>query len=172
MIALIWAMGENRVIGKNNQMPWHLPADLTYFKQTTMGAPVLMGRKTFESIGKPLPGRENWILTTNQDYVADGCKVVHTVDELLEQLKQDDEPNDTLFVIGGAQIYRQFLAVADRLYVTHIHQAFEGDTFFPDYDAAQWRLVQQIEGQVNERNPYPHDFCVYERIGSSDPAST
>ncbi|CAM3490551.1 dihydrofolate reductase [Marinicrinis lubricantis] len=160
MISLIWAMGENREIGKDHDMPWKLPAELAYFKKTTMGSPVLMGRKTFESIGKPLPGRENWVLTRDRGYTAIGCRMVYTLEEAVEQLKDVQE----IFVIGGAEIYRMFLPYADRLYVTKIKQSFPADTFFPEINWSQWRQISAAPGEKNERNPYDYEFQVYERI--------
>ena len=160
MISFIFAMDRNRVIGKDNQLPWHLPNDLKFFKETTHGHAVIMGRKTHESIGRPLPERRNLVLTTQQGYEAPGCEVVHAVDEL---------PLDTaeeLFVIGGAEIYRALLPVADRLYVTHIDAEFEGDAFFPEIDPAVWTAVSETEGVVDERNRHAHRFVVYERTRS------
>jgi dihydrofolate reductase len=136
MIALIVAMDQNRVIGKDNRMPWHLPADLAYFKQLTLGHPVIMGRKTFESLGKPLPGRQNIIITANQTYQNADCLVIHTIDEALDYCKDQDA-----FVIGGAQIYKEFFPSADRLYVTLIEQTFSGDTFFTEITDHLWTIV-------------------------------
>lgn len=159
MISLIWAMGENRVIGINNKMPWHLPAELAYFKRTTLGKPVIMGRKTFESIGKPLPGRENWIITRDLQYHAEGCDIFHSVQEVLQQLPKEKEA----MVIGGAEIYNLFLPHADRLYMTEIHSHFEGDTYFPDFNLEDWKLVKRSVGVKDEKNPYDHEFLVYDR---------
>ena len=119
MISLLWAMDENRAIGRNNQLPWHLPEDLKYFKRVTMGKPIAMGRKTYDSIGRPLPGRENIVITRNQGVTIEGCTVIHDVKDLL---KRDDEE---LFVIGGAEIFKEILPFADRLYVTEIREEFE-----------------------------------------------
>jgi dihydrofolate reductase len=157
MISLIWAMDDNRTIGKNNDLPWRLPADLAYFKKVTYGHPVVMGRKTYESIGKPLPGRENIIVTRNKDYRPKGVTVVHSLEEV-KQTKQEE-----IFVIGGAQIFEQALPLADRLYVTHIHETFEGDTFFPDFNEEEWKVVKQEQGMRDEKNPYEFEFIVYER---------
>ncbi|WP_075982026.1 dihydrofolate reductase [Bacillus massilinigeriensis] len=160
MISLLWAMDENRVIGKNNELPWHLPEDLKYFKRVTMGHPIIMGRKTYESIGRPLPGRENIIMTRNQDYKMDGCQIMSSVDELLRFNKAQ---NDEVFVIGGAEIFKEVLPFADRLYLTQIHEAFPGDTFFPEIKMDEWKLISSEKGIKNEKNPFDYEFLVYEK---------
>ena len=133
IISLIVAIGKNNVIGDKNTIPWKLPADIRYFKEKTMGKPVVMGRKTFESIGKPLPGRENIIITRDPDYKAEGCTVVHSVDEAVKAAEGSEE----LMVIGGAQIYKEFFPIANKLYITNIDKEFEGDTYFPSGWAAR-----------------------------------
>jgi len=157
MISLIVAMGRNRVIGQNNQMPWHLPNDLQHFKNTTRGHTVVMGRKTFESIGRPLPDRRNIVLTRQTDYAPAGVEVVHTLDEL--HFPADEE----VFIIGGSEIFSAFLPVADRLYITYIEGAFTGDTFFPPYDRNEWKLIYLRNGIQDEKNTHPHAFVTYER---------
>ncbi|WP_150047509.1 dihydrofolate reductase [Methylomonas rhizoryzae] len=134
-ISLIAAMAANRVIGANGQMPWHLPADLRRFKQITWGAPILMGRKTYQAIGKPLPGRDNLIISRNSGFSAPGCRVFTRIDEALNYAADAPE----LFVIGGATLYQALLPVADCLYLTLIDKAFDGDTLFPDVDRREWR---------------------------------
>lgn len=158
MISIIFAMDRNRLIGKNNSLPWHLPGDLAYFKKVTLGHAVIMGRKTYESIGRPLPGRRNVIVTRNQDYTADGCTICRSIGEALD-LCSDEEA----FVIGGADIYSKFLPYADRLYITLIDQEFEGDTYFPEIDYSVWKLVSRTMGEKNEKNPYTYSFLVYEK---------
>jgi len=160
-VSIIVAMDENGLIGANGGLPWHLPADLARFKRTTMGRPVIMGRKTHESIGRPLPGRRNIIVTRNRDYRAPGCEVVHSLDEALKRC-----PEGECFVIGGAKLYEQALPRADRLYITRIGEAFEGDVRFPSFDAADWRLVSSEEGRLDENNRHRHRFEVYERIAA------
>ncbi|WP_085523781.1 dihydrofolate reductase [Tuberibacillus sp. Marseille-P3662] len=160
MISFIVAMDQNRVIGQDNQLPWRLPADLAFFKRVTMGHPIIMGRKTHESIGKPLPGRENVILTRNESYEAAGCQVVHS----LEAIKAIDEQNDEVFVIGGAEIFKVMFASADRLYVTFIDEVFSGDTYFPEIDHDQWRQVAREKGEKNDKNPYDYYYLTYDRI--------
>lgn len=157
-IWLIWAMDRNGLIGKDGGMPWYLPAELAYFRKTTMGYPIVMGRKTFESLGKPLPGRKNVVLTRNPDYRVTGAELMDDPDKVLERYR-----NEPFFVIGGAQIYRLFLPHADKLYVTRIDHAFEGDEYFPEVDWSRWRLVSEQPGPMDEQNRYPFRFQVYER---------
>lgn len=164
MISFIVAMDENRVIGKNNQLPWHLPEDLKFFKRVTMGHPIIMGRKTYESIGRPLPGRENIIITRNELYQSDKCTVLYSVDELLQYCRQNT--NEEYFVIGGAEIFKQLIAHVDRLYITFIHEQFEGDTFFPPIDMSEWELISKEQGLRDENNPYRYEFLTYEKINS------
>ncbi|MBT2664399.1 dihydrofolate reductase [Bacillus sp. ISL-4] len=160
MISLIVAMDQNRVIGKNNELPWHLPADLQYFKKVTMGHPIIMGRKTFESIGRVLPGRENVIVTRNQGFKAEGCVVLHDI----EQIKTfADSRDEEVFVIGGAEIFKEILPVTDRLYITEIHETFEGDTFFPVIDENQWDKISSSPGSIDEKNRFAHDFIILQK---------
>jgi dihydrofolate reductase len=154
----MWAMGRNRVIGAGGDIPWRLPADWAYLKATTMGHPILMGRKTYESIGKPLPGRTNIILTTNVNYAPEGCVIVHSMEEAIQRYG-----NDELFVLGGAEIYKLALPYADRLYATLIDKEFAGDTFFPEIDLSRWEVVSRRPGTRDEKNPYDYEFVIYER---------
>jgi dihydrofolate reductase len=158
-LSLIWAMGHNQVIGINNKLPWHLPAELAYFKSVTMGHPIIMGRRTFESIGRPLPGRTNIVLTRDDTFTADNIVVVHAVDQVLEQYGHAGA-----FVIGGTQIYRQFYPYAERLYITMIDHDFEGDEYFPEIDWSQWRLIEQTPGLHDEKNPYIYSFKVFDKV--------
>jgi dihydrofolate reductase len=160
MISHIVAMDQNRVIGKDNRLPWHLPADLAYFKKVTMGHAIIMGRKTFESIGRPLPGRENVIVTRNQSFQAEGCTVIHSIEEVCQFAAKR---NDEVFVIGGAELFRVTLPFAERLYVTKIEANFPGDTFYPAFDESEWQLVSYTKGKKDEKNPYDYAFIVYER---------
>ncbi len=159
MISVIVAAAANDVIGEGSRLPWRLPADLRHFKKTTMGKPVLMGRTTYESIGRPLPGRFNIVLTTDRGFAASGCTVVHSIEEALQAAAGHEE----LMVIGGASIYRQFLPMADRLYLTRVHHEFAGDTRFPEMDHTRWRELSREDHGADERNPYPYSFLVYER---------
>ncbi|HEY0828118.1 MAG TPA: dihydrofolate reductase [Bacilli bacterium] len=158
MISIIVAMDRNNVLGKDNKLPWRLPADLAYFRKLTMGHPILMGRKTYESIGKALPGRENVILTRDRQYDAEGCTIIHSLEEALLKYKEDE-----LFVIGGADIIVQSLSIADKLYITYIDHEFEGDVFFPDIDTSLWVETSREQGIQDEKNPYVYYFLVYER---------
>jgi len=153
-------MDLNRVIGRNNRIPWRLPADQAFFKETTMGHPILMGRKTYLSIGRPLPGRTNIVMTRDPEYRAPGCEVVHSVQETLERYGTGE---GELFVIGGTDIFKLFFPVADRLYITLIRHEFPGDTYFPEIDPAGWKLVSEKPGIRDEKNPYDYVFQIYEK---------
>lgn len=158
-ISLILAMAKNRVIGNKNQLPWHLPADLKYFKATTLGKPIIMGRKTYDSIGKPLPGRTNIILTQDPHFHAEGCSVVHTVDAALKAAGDVAE----VMVIGGATLYKQFLPFAHRIYLTLIHQNFAGDTYFPELPTNDWQVHACQDFEPDEKNAYRYSFLVLEK---------
>ena len=157
-IALIAAMGSNRAIGLDNRMPWHLSADLKRFRALTLGKPILMGRKTHASIGRPLPGRVNLVLTSDPGYAAPGCIVVHSPEQAL-QVAQGEE----LMVIGGAALYRDFLPRAERLYLTRIHREFDGDTFFPEFDAADWRETAREDIEADADSGLSYSFITLER---------
>lgn len=167
-VSLIVAMASNGVIGRNNQLPWYLPNDLKYFKAVTMGKPIIMGRKTFESIGKPLPGRVNIVVTTNRDFVADGVKVVHDPAEALALADSIAflDGVDEVMVIGGAQLYEALLPRADRLYLTEVHAAVEGDAFFPDFERANWQEQERKDYTAEGPNPYDYSFVVYNKAKS------
>lgn len=155
MIAIVVAVAENNVIGKDNQLIWHLPADLKHFKQITMGHPILMGRKTYESIGKPLPGRTSIIITRQEDYKAEGCVVVNSVEEAIKEAKQLDEQ---AHIIGGAEIYKQSLHLTDTIYLTRIHHSFDGDTYFPEIKEEEWEAVSEEHHEPDEKNKYSYSF--------------
>ncbi len=161
MISMIAAMAHDRVIGLDNQMPWHLPADLAHFKRVTLGKPVLMGRKTFESIGRPLPGRRNLVISRNPDYRADGVEVIDSVEAALALLAGSDVAE--LMVIGGGHLYGQLLPRADRLYLTRIDLAVEGDTRFPVLDEGDWSCIVREPHQSYEKNPHPYCFETWQR---------
>lgn len=165
-ISLIVAMARNRVIGINNKLPWYLPNDLKYFKQVTMGKPILMGRKTFESIGKPLPGRLNIVMTRDPSWQADGVKVTHSIDEAiaLAQAQCEIQGGDELMVIGGDEIYRQSLPRADRLYLTQVHAEVEGDAFFPEINWDEWEEIAREDFSAEGPNPYDYSFVVLARV--------
>jgi dihydrofolate reductase len=159
LISLIVAKSKNNVIGKNNQLPWRLPADLKHFKNITMGKPIIMGRKTFESIGKPLPGRRNIIITHNKNYVAQGCDVFHSIDDALNALKNEVE----VMIIGGANLYAQTMECASRLYLTEIDIEIDGDAFFPRLDLTKWQLVSEQKCAIDQKNQYAYCFQVWEK---------
>ena len=156
ILSAIVAMAENRVIGKNNQLPWHLPADLNHFKAITSGHPILMGRKTYESIGKPLPNRTNIIITRDNGYLAPGCVVVTSIEAALQQASAEN--SDEMFIIGGAEVYRQLWPHIQRIYLTLVHQEFEGDAFFPELNRNEWKQIHYETYPANEKNPYPYTF--------------
>ncbi|MWP60997.1 type 3 dihydrofolate reductase [Gilliamella sp. Pas-s25] len=164
IVSMIVAMADNHVIGLNNQMPWHLPADLAWFKKNTLNKPVIMGRKTFESIGRPLPGRHNIIIsrqTTIESNMVPNISWVPSIDAaiLLAQTQLVDEA----FIIGGGNIYKQALPLANRLYLTHIDAKLQGDTYFPDYSPEQWQVIYQEAHQADDKNNYPYRFEILER---------
>ncbi|MED1205373.1 dihydrofolate reductase [Heyndrickxia acidicola] len=163
MISFLWAQDKKGVIGLNNHLPWRLPEDLKYFKNTTMGHAVVMGRKTYESIGRPLPGRKNIILTRDLDFHAEECLVLHTKNDLLAWA---EETRQEVFITGGAEIFGLFISEADRLYVTKIEETFEGDTYFPILDWTDWTLISNEKGTRNAENPYDYFFQVYERVSN------
>lgn len=165
-VSFLFAMEETRGIGIGNKMPWYLPNELAYFKSKTVGSTILMGRKTFESIGsKPLPKRRNVVMTRDSGFKAEGCETVHTVEEALERYgRGGTSGEEELFVIGGSEIFRLFLPYADRMYITEIAHRFPVDTYFMDLDMSEWREVSRERGLKDERNPYDYDFVVYERV--------
>ena len=158
-LSLIAAMASNRVIGRDNRLPWHLSADLKRFKRLTLGHTLVMGRKTFESIGRPLPGRSTVVVTRQEGYAPEGVQVVHSIAEALELAQGDDE----VFIAGGGDIFQQTLPVADRLYLTIIEEAFPGDAYFPEYDESQWRLVDREDHGPTEDAPFSWSFQTLDR---------
>ncbi|MBD5068431.1 MAG: dihydrofolate reductase [Alistipes sp.] len=158
MISIIVAVAENGVIGDKNKLLWHIREDLQHFKAVTTGHPVVMGRKTYESLGRPLPGRRN-VVISRQELEIEGCETVHSLDEALALFDPDEE----VFIIGGAQIYAAALPLADRFYLTRVGHSYEGDTRFPDWDPAAWRLVASERFEHGADYPYPFAFETYER---------
>lgn len=158
-ISAIVAMSENRVIGNDKQLPWHLPADLAHFKEITMGKPIIMGRHTHESIGRPLPGRCNVVITRDPEFRAPGCVVVYSLSSALEAVAYSDE----VFVIGGASLYEHMLPRVQRIYLTIIHKQFKGDTYFPEFDMSEWNEVKREDCQPDENNPYAYSFLTLEK---------
>lgn len=158
-LTLIAALAQNGVIGKDNQLIWRFPDDLKRFKKLTLGHHVLMGRKTFESVNRPLPGRTNVVITRQKDYQAPGCIIVHTIEEALRKAENDPQP----FVIGGAKIYEQALPYADTMELTYIHHSYEGDTFFPEWEAAKWQLTASEAHPADEKHPYAFEYRTYQK---------
>lgn len=159
MITIIAAIANNNVLGKNNQLIWYLPADLKRFKQLTSGHMVIMGRKTFESLGKALPNRTNIIVTTNKNFKAKDCTVVHSLTDALKVAKADVNP----FVLGGASIYKQAMTLADVLDLTFVHHNFEGDVFFPEIDKALWKETSRQDFKADDKNKYDYSFVRFEK---------
>lgn len=164
-ISIIAALASNNVIGRNNQIPWRLSTDLKRLKALTMGHHIVMGRKTFESIGRPLPGRVNVVITRQADFAPEGVVVVHSLEDAIQIAvsARDDET----FVAGGMEIYQQAIHRADRMYLTRVHAEVEGDTFFPDFDdVSEWKLTDSEHFDADEKNEYPFSFLTYDRAGA------
>lgn len=165
-IALIVAMAaSNRVIGRDNKLPWYLPEDLQYFKRITMGKPMVMGRKTFESIGQALPGRANIVITRQPDYQAEGIQPVHSLEEGLELAKSiaASDGCEEIMVVGGGEIFSKTLPIAQRLYLTEVYGEFEGDAFFPEFDQSEWQQVSRKDVMAEGYNPYDYAYLVLDR---------
>jgi dihydrofolate reductase len=159
-LSLIWAMADNHVIGIENRLPWKLPADMKWFRQNTMGKPIIMGRLTFESFGaKPLPGRRNIIVSRNPTYAAEGIETFSSLEDALQATKNEKET----MIIGGMSIYKQALPLADRLYITQVHADIEGDAWFPEFDMQPWQESQRKDFPADENNPYPYSFIIMDK---------
>jgi len=158
MISIIAAMDENRLIGSNNDLPWHLPADLQRVKKLTTGHSIILGRKNYESIGRPLPNRKNIVVSRNPDFDAPGCIVVDSIENALDAADQGDT-----FIFGGAGIYQQMLGMAERMYLTIIHSSFEGDTWFPDYDPDSWEEIDRQDYAADEKNRFDYSFVTLKK---------
>lgn len=161
-LSLLAALSTNNVIGRNNDVPWHLSTDLKFLKSKTMGHHVIMGRKTYESVGRPLPGRTNVVITRQEGYAPEGVTVVHSLEDAIHLAEGSGD--DEVFVLGGAEIYAQAMHRADRMYLTRVHAEVEGDTWFPDFDdVSEWHLVDAEHFDADEKNEYPFSFLRYER---------
>jgi len=158
IVSAIVATSENNAIGKGNQLLWHMPNDLKHFKDITSGRTIIMGRKTFDSVGKPLPRRRN-IVVTRQDITIPGCEVVKSIEDALALCRGEDE----VFIGGGAEIYKLAMPLTDRIYLTIIHKLFDADTFFPEIDKKEWKEVTREDHQPDEKNSYPYSFITLER---------
>jgi len=163
-VSLIAAMARNQVIGRKNQLPWRLPADLKHFKQLTMGKPLIMGRKTFDSIGKALPGRTSIVITRDEGFAAEDVIVVHSLNAALAEAEKHLDESAEAMVIGGADIYYQFLPRADRMYLTLVELEVAGDAHFPAYVPDEWDLVEASRYDADDRNPYGYQFLTFDRI--------
>ena len=159
LLSIICAMDRNRLIGNNNQLPWHLPADLVLFKKNTLGKPIIMGRKTFDSIGRPLPGRQNIVVTSNPHWSAESCDTANSIDQALALAKNADE----VMLIGGASLYQQTIEIADILYLTIINHVFAGDTWFPEFDQHRWEIAEETFFDLSETNSLSFSFIKYIR---------
>jgi dihydrofolate reductase len=157
-VTIVVAISENHVIGKDNKLLWYLPNDLKHFKEITTGHTVIMGRKTYESVGKPLPKRRN-IIITRQAITIDGCEVVNSIEAALGLCAGEDE----VFIVGGAEIYKQSLPLTDRIYLTVVHKEFDGDSFFPEIKKREWKEVHREDYQPDEKNSLPYSFITLER---------
>ena len=174
ILSIISAIANNNEIGRKNELLWDLPIDMKHFRQTTSGHPVIMGQKTFESLGvadddtlgRPLPNRRNIVITLDKEFKRENCEVVYSIDELDERLKQTMEDNEEAFIIGGGQIYKLFIYKADRLYITHVNAEFpDADTFFPIIDPLVWTKKSEDKHTKDEKNVYDCNFVIYEKIG-------
>ena len=160
IISIIAAMANHRVIGINNSLPWKLPSDMKWFRQHTLGKPIVMGRKTFESFGgRTLPDRPNIIITRDTNYQVEGAIVTHSIDEALQAAGDVDE----VMIIGGASFYEQMLPKANRMYLTFVHADIEGDAWFPEYDESDWNIIKKIDIKADDKNPHDHSFVIFER---------
>lgn len=159
LISIIVAMDDDGVIGVEGGLPWRLSSDLKHFKAITMGKPIIMGRKTHESIGRPLPGRENIILTRDKTYQAEGCTVLYSLDDLFMHCRYHDE----VMITGGAELYKQFLPRAKLIYLTEVHTQVNGDTFFPSYNADEWEEIDRQDFKADEKNEYDYSFVVLQK---------
>lgn len=160
MISIIAAIGKNNELGKKNTLLWHMPADMKYFRETTKGHPVIMGRKTFESIGSPLPNRKNIVITRDRDYTHQGIEVVHSLVEAMSLFNKEE-----IFIIGGAEIYKQAMPLASRLYITHVDAEDKGaDAFFPEIIPVLWNEISHQENKKDEKNPHNYTFSIYDKF--------
>lgn len=161
IITLVAAMDRNRLIGRDNTLPWHLPVDLAHFTEVTLRKPVIMGRRTFDSLGRPLPYRHNVVITQQDNLVLEGCDIFHSLDNALDALVQERE----IMIIGGAHIFREALSKANKMILTIIDYTFKGDTYFPEWNAAEWKIVFEEMHPLNEKNFYAFRFLELERLG-------
>lgn len=158
-ISIIAAIAQNNALGINNQLIWHLPDDLQFFKKTTLNATIIMGRKTFESIGKALPKRKNIVISSNTNFNAPNCTVVQNLNDAILQADSEE-----VFIVGGANIYNQCMQIAHKMYITHVHHVFEADTFFPVINPALWKIISKEDHFKDEKHAYDFSFVIYEKV--------
>lgn len=163
MLSIVVAVGKNKIIGKENGLLWHLPNDLKHFRKITEGHTIIMGRKTFESIGRVLPNRRHIVLTRSSDFQVEGVEKASSIEEVLKLVENEEEA----FVIGGGEIYRQFLPLVQRIYMTEVDIEKDADVFFPAIDSLEWKVVEEEPGVLDERNTIPHRFLILERVERS-----
>ncbi len=164
ILSIISAIGKNNEIGQSNALLWNLPADMKHFKETTSGHTVIMGQKTFESIGRPLPNRRNIILTKDESFKQENVEIIYSVPELMDLLKKTENKDNECFIIGGGQIYKLFIDIADRLYITHVDRSFpDADTFFPKIDMTKWEKTSGEKYSQDEKNNYNLEFAIYNK---------
>ncbi|MGV0925519.1 dihydrofolate reductase [Empedobacter tilapiae] len=161
MINIVVAKASNNVIGAKNDLIWHLPNDLKHFKSLTSGHPIIMGRKTFESLGRPLPNRTNIVVTRDQNWNAEGIEIASSLSKAIVAAKKID---DDIYIIGGGNIYKQAMEFTDVLYITEVHHEFDGDTYFPEIDSDEWEEVEREDFKKNEKHPYAYSFVTYKKI--------
>lgn len=161
ILSAIAAVSQNNVIGLKNDLPWHLSADMKFFKRITFGHAVILGRKSYEAFGRAYPGRPNFVVTRQKDYTLADATVVHSIEEAIERAKEIEK--EEIFILGGAKIFEQSLPVIDRIYITRIYEDFEGDTFFPEVDFNEWKLVKDEQHEPDEKNKYKYAFQTWER---------
>lgn len=164
MYHIVVAADENNAIGKDNQLLWHLPIDLKFFKQITTGHTVIMGRKTYDSVGKPLLNRRNIVISRQANLQIPGCEVVSSVQQAIELTSEQDRNDQDIFIVGGAEIYRQTLSLCDRIYLTRVHHRFDADTHFPELDANIWKLISREDHPQDQKHKYAFSFLVYEKV--------
>ncbi|MCC2250886.1 MAG: dihydrofolate reductase [Bacillota bacterium] len=162
MISLLLAMDRNHVIGVDNDLPWRLPKDLRFFKEKTVNQTVIMGRKTYDSLGRSLPNRTNVVLTRGDNDFPDDVQVIDSLDHIKQW--SETHPDQEYFIIGGGKIFEQAMMIADRMYITWINHSFDGDTYFPTFSEKEWRLTSKVKGERNDTNPYEYYFLQYDRI--------
>lgn len=161
IVSLLVAIAKNNAIGKDNQLLWRLPNDMKYFKDLTWGGVVVMGRKTYESLGKPLPGRVNIVISGQKNFTADGVEIAHSLEDALAIAKKTN--NKEVFVIGGGEIYKQSMPLAEKMYITRVHKSFEADTFFPAFNEDEWALKSNLDFFKDDRHKYNYSFQIWER---------